>query len=1477
MQSVSANESKGSFAVAFFFWAFVLAPLALGSTISVNGPATAVVGQEVQAQVQITPLPQSQNLCYELGEKFFDFREAETSTAGTTVDDSLASGGEAKSGAAYSGVYQGSLPTGKEALYIWYRGRAADFCLKDATNKEIKWDWAKSSTEYAWRKFGPYSSADLQNGFIIMTGTLNADFTAGSLDAVIITTEAAYTPANSLPLGRPNTFTWAPKAADVGIRTFPVKVTAGGESAETTYELQISLPQVLVQAPARVAVGTTIGAAIELTPTVSWAQMRCELADRFYEYREAEYNAASSVEADASAFQGKARAGGKNAVLVELPLPADCAAIYIWYRGRAADFCLKDAANKEIKWDWAKSSTEYRWRKFGPYTSAELQNGFKIMVGTINSNYTKGYVDAILITTEAAYIPADALPLALPGDFSLQTDQDDLGIHTLSVKLFLNEELAVQTAHQVEVFQQRELSVSAPTDVFVGDTVTATLILTPSFTGDAVSYNFGDRFYEFQEAEYNAASKVEDDATASAGKAKYGVKYDTIATGILPVDCAAIYIWYRGRAANFCLKSADNKEKSWHWVRASVEYAWRRFGPYSSAELQNGFKIMLGDVNADYTRGYLDALLITTEASYTPPNTLPLEKPSTFIWQPQETDLGTKSIAVSAYSGDELLAETSYIVNVQDWALIVEAPGAVKFGEDAEVRLTLQPAYTGGNVSYKFGQRFFDFREAESWTGATVIADEAASAGEATQASSYNFVYAGGLPQAVDALYIWYRGRAADFCLKDATNKEIKWDWVRSTTEYTWHRWGPYSSADLQNGFIIMTGALNADFTAGSLDAVIITTEASHTPLNILPLEKPSAFVWQPQFEEVGTHAIAVSAWSGEKLLAEATYNVEVTMPEILVQGPGSVWVGEKTSLEILADPALKIWPLRYEFGELKHDFQITEAETNASGITADDPQASGGKAKAAGRYGIVYSCSLPESLEGIYIWYRGRAANFCLKSADNKEKSWHWVRASLEYAWRRFGPYSSAELQNGFMIMAGDLNAETDYAYVDAVALTQDAGYTPDNILPLPKPSVFQWIPQPEDVGAFTDNIRVFVNDELVYSRAYAVTVLPSRIKKVRVTDLTYQYLGTPPTGDGSYGGAESAGPHQFAEGALTDGDFTKPSAVREERYGASAGWGRGGENNLPVLFDLKQNYPLEYIHLVSHAPHNWSGIARVRVRYKEENGDWSGFMEAPWYGSPMPIIAGWYELDLPCQGITARYVELQLSRADPYWHFMSLTEVEFFRSAIPDAELSTVTADRDSQAADGRQKIKVTVQLKDATGPITEAQVELKKVADSGDLPFSQLLAITNAQGEAVFDITSKAAGAARLFASSGAVALADEVEITFTAVDVLPPDDAQFLSLTYLTHNPIYPLSGGDQAKTSLNFYLLEPALITVKIFDRQGRIAGYVCEHRPFDLGYNQLEWNGRLNGGALQRGVYLLELKAEGPERNATYKEVIGIW
>ena len=120
--------------------------------------------------------------------------------------------------------------------------------------------------------------------------------------------------------------------------------------------------------------------------------------------------------------------------------------MYIWYRGRGAD-CLKTYTNQEKQWQWVKGSTQYTWRKYGPYSSAELQNGFIIMAGAVNQDMEYGYLDAVFVTTEASFTPENVLPLQFPGPFSLAISEP--GIHTFPVRLMVNDELVAETTYQL--------------------------------------------------------------------------------------------------------------------------------------------------------------------------------------------------------------------------------------------------------------------------------------------------------------------------------------------------------------------------------------------------------------------------------------------------------------------------------------------------------------------------------------------------------------------------------------------------------------------------------------------------------------------------------------------------------------------------------------------------------------------------------------------------------------------------------------------------------------------------------------------------------------------------------------------------------------------------------------------------------------------------------------------------------------------
>ena len=139
-----------------------------------------------------------------------------------------------------------------------------------------------------------------------------------------------------------------------------------------------------------------------------------------------------------------------------------------------------------------------------------------------------------------------------------------------------------------------QLSVQAPALLQAGSEAEAAVAAVPAGAWEKVVYQFGEQFYAFQEVEYSATDRTVEDETASGGKARRGVEYDTMIKTELPEGIPELYIWYRGRGADFCLKTYTNQEKQWQWVKGSTQYTWRKYGPYSSAELQNGLLSWLG-------------------------------------------------------------------------------------------------------------------------------------------------------------------------------------------------------------------------------------------------------------------------------------------------------------------------------------------------------------------------------------------------------------------------------------------------------------------------------------------------------------------------------------------------------------------------------------------------------------------------------------------------------------------------------------------------------------------------------------------------------------------------------------------------------------------------------------------------------------------------------------------------------------------
>ena len=216
----------------------------------------------------------------------------------------------------------------------------------------------------------------------------------------------------------------------------------------------------------------------------------------------------------------------------------------------------------------------------------------------------------------------------------------------------------------------------------------------------------------------------------------------------------------------------------------------------------------------------------------------------------------------------------------------------------------------------------------------------------------------------------------------------------------------------------------------------------------------------------------------------------ETARGQIIVSGPGSVLAGETVQVKVQVSDVSDPW-LRYQFGEREQKFMVIEAEdSQGNGVITDDAAASGGRARAGGRYAQVCKGTLPSYEPAIYIWYRGRAADFCLKDANNNELAWHWAKGKTLYEWRRFGPYAPSELNNGYGLMVGTLASGYEKGYLDAVLLTTDSEYTPRPALPLPEPGEFTWQTSIADIGEHEIPVNVYDGEQLLGSAMYTISV---------------------------------------------------------------------------------------------------------------------------------------------------------------------------------------------------------------------------------------------------------------------------------------------------------------------------------------------------------------------------------------------------
>ena len=102
---------------------------------------------------------------------------------------------------------------------------------------------------------------------------------------------------------------------------------------------------------------------------------------------------------------------------------------------------------------------------------------------------------------------------------------------------------------------------------------------------------------------------------------------------------------------------------------------------------------------------------------------------------------------------------------------------------------------------------------------------------------------------------------------------------------------------------------------------------------------------------------------------------------------------------------------------------------------------------------------------------------------------------------------------------------------------------------------------------------------------------------------------------------------------------------------------------------------------------------------------------------------------------------------------------------------------------------------------------------------------------------------------------------------------PPTTKFLSETVFTNNPVRLAGDG----TVLKFHLSKPAFVTVKLYERNGRLVKTLIDHREYLDGYNGISINRNTVGSDLPRGLYIVQLYVADNDESTVFNEVLGIW
>ena len=105
----------------------------------------------------------------------------------------------------------------------------------------------------------------------------------------------------------------------------------------------------------------------------------------------------------------------------------------------------------------------------------------------------------------------------------------------------------------------------------------------------------------------------------------------------------------------------------------------------------------------------------------------------------------------------------------------------------------------------------------------------------------------------------------------------------------------------------------------------------------------------------------------------------------------------------------------------------------------------------------------------------------------------------------------------------------------------------------------------------------------------------------------------------------------------------------------------------------------------------------------------------------------------------------------------------------------------------------------------------------------------------------------------------------------------EDGELLGEVRFTQNPLIPGQAGKRSETILKFYLAEPSLVSLNIFDRNGRFIATLVDNFPFGEGYHGLPWDGGINGTIISRGMYMVQLRVSNDEKTERHQELLAVW